>query len=154
MSKKEKIDGVTYSRVHQWVREKLGDPKYCSINKKHNGQIDWASISGKAKKDLGDYIPLCRSCHLKYDNKIRKARQLLENNMKETESNKRKEYKKMTKNNKKSTIASELGKRGGMKTYAKHGASHFRKIVKKRWEIEKAKKKVKQPQNPQNDEQN
>jgi hypothetical protein len=60
---------VGYTGLHAWVRRKLGEPilcKHCSrdINE---SLIEWANISHEYKRDLTDWISLCRSCHRKFD---------------------------------------------------------------------------------------
>lgn len=63
-----KGDAVSYSGLHAWVRRELGTPQKCSncgtIEAK---QFEWANKSGKYKRDLGDWIRLCTSCHQKMD---------------------------------------------------------------------------------------
>lgn len=65
-----KGDDVSYTGLHIWVKKKLGKASCCKNQncKSKNPKIfDWASISHKAKRDINDYISLCRSCHKKYD---------------------------------------------------------------------------------------
>lgn len=64
-----KGDNVGYSSLHAWVRKKLGTPSKC----KHCGtttavKFEWANISGEYKRELTDWIRLCKACHNKYDN--------------------------------------------------------------------------------------
>jgi len=68
-----KGDKVGYRELHMWVLRHKGYPEQCShCNKarktdaKHCN-IEWANIDGLYKRDLKDYIALCRSCHLKFD---------------------------------------------------------------------------------------
>lgn len=60
-----KGDEVSYRQLHKWLRKEKGSPKICS----HCGKkaTDWANVDGEYCRKLGDYIPLCRSCHIKYD---------------------------------------------------------------------------------------
>ncbi len=62
-------DKVGYYALHSWVTRHLGKPQECVYcgKDKSEGTIDWASISRKAKRDLNDFISLCRSCHRNYD---------------------------------------------------------------------------------------
>lgn len=64
----------SYYVLHQWVNEKLGKPKKCeycgNISAK---RYDWANKSGKYLKRLNDWIRLCRSCHIKYDDVANKS---------------------------------------------------------------------------------
>lgn len=65
-----KDNKVSYGGLHMWVRKYLGKIKEC-VYCGSEGKIEWASISHKAKRDLNDYIPLCRICHGKYDAEYR-----------------------------------------------------------------------------------
>lgn len=72
---------LTYIGLHRRIRVEYGRPKKCEhcgkkgkireSDKRWN--IDWANKSGKYKTDnISDWMGLCRSCHVKYDNKNRK----------------------------------------------------------------------------------
>jgi len=59
---------VGLAALHQWVEKHKGKPRKCE----HCGntkakQYDWANVSKKYKRELEDFIRLCRSCHAKYD---------------------------------------------------------------------------------------
>lgn len=63
-----KGDNASYSAVHQWVALKLGKPNLCA----HCGateapRFEWANKSHEYKRDLGDWMRLCASCHRRYD---------------------------------------------------------------------------------------
>ena len=63
-----KGDNVKKSALHSWVQKHKGSPSECE----HCGttsakQYDWANVSGEYRRDLDDFIRLCRSCHAKYD---------------------------------------------------------------------------------------
>ena len=46
----------------------MGKATYCSKDQSHtSNRFEWASISREAKQDVNDYMPLCPSCHHKYD---------------------------------------------------------------------------------------
>jgi hypothetical protein len=60
-------NSVGYNALHCWVRKELGKSNFCSFNKEHAGRYEWASKSHNAKRDVNDFIPLCASCHKKYD---------------------------------------------------------------------------------------
>ena len=65
-----KGDNVGYSGLHLWIQSKLGKPNICTYCKKvklSNRQIDWANKSHNYKRDLDDWIRLCRKCHIAYD---------------------------------------------------------------------------------------
>lgn len=66
-----KDNNVGYSALHSWVKRKLGKPlicQYCRATSKER-KISWANIDHKYKRKLNDFIPLCYSCHRKYDYK-------------------------------------------------------------------------------------
>lgn len=63
-----KGDAVGNAALHDWVRRNLGKPKRCEHCKTIKAkQYDWANKSQKYKRDIKDWIRLCRSCHAKYD---------------------------------------------------------------------------------------
>jgi hypothetical protein len=67
-----KGDKVGKTALHQWVERKKGKPRICEhCNTTKAKQYDWANVSQKYKRDLNDFIRLCRSCHAKYDYKYR-----------------------------------------------------------------------------------
>lgn len=71
-----KGDKVGYMALHDWVRRTLGKPKYCEHCKTTEAKMfDWANISGKYKRNIKDWKRLCRSCHIKYDNKKKRFKQ-------------------------------------------------------------------------------
>ena len=65
-----KGNNISYSRLHGWVIQHLGQPTKCEHCGKDNltkGQIHWANKDHKYKRNLKDWIRLCVSCHRKYD---------------------------------------------------------------------------------------
>lgn len=55
--------------LHKWVAQHLGRPKKCEMcGSTTQGHYDWANKSHEYKRDLSDWIRLCRKCHRKYDN--------------------------------------------------------------------------------------
>lgn len=64
---KWKGNNVGYIALHDWVKRKLGRPCECVYCGEREKQLDWANIDHKYKRQLEDYISLCRSCHRKYD---------------------------------------------------------------------------------------
>ncbi len=63
---------VGYKRLHAWINMWKGKAEKCT-KCGSTKNVDWANISGKYKRELSDYKELCRSCHILYDNKKRKA---------------------------------------------------------------------------------
>lgn len=64
-----KGDFASYSALHYWLYRQVGKAKYCAKNKNHKStRYHWANISGQYKRDISDFMPLCPSCHFKYDN--------------------------------------------------------------------------------------
>lgn len=74
---KEKL---TYSGIHQWMKNNYGKALVCQNSecyypRKNRSGITilrpkiyhWANISGEYKKDIKDWIQLCPSCHRKWD---------------------------------------------------------------------------------------
>jgi len=59
-------NNVNYPGIHAWVRRHKGKPQVCE---KCGSVIhlEWANKDHSYKRNLDDYIPLCRSCHMKYD---------------------------------------------------------------------------------------
>jgi hypothetical protein len=61
-----KGDEVGYEGLHGWVRKQLGKPTKCiKCNSMKN--LEWANKSREYKRDVNDWLSLCRSCHAKYD---------------------------------------------------------------------------------------
>jgi hypothetical protein len=66
-----KGDKVGKSALHDWVKARLGTPmkcEQCGFESDNPCQINWANKSGEYKRDLSDWLRLCRKCHHKYDN--------------------------------------------------------------------------------------
>lgn len=61
--------GYGYSAVHNWIRKKLPYPKRCSLCNRVK-KLEWANKSGEYKRDIEDWIALCRKCHVNYDRSI------------------------------------------------------------------------------------
>ena len=57
-----------YTKIHQWVRRRLGSPMICSkCGTKESKIYHWANLSGLYKKDSTDWIRLCPKCHRHMD---------------------------------------------------------------------------------------
>ena len=55
-----------YCAIHEYVRRRLSKPtmcEHCGLEK----ALDMANKSGKYKRDLSDWMWLCRRCHMNYD---------------------------------------------------------------------------------------
>ena len=64
---------ASYSALHYWIYRRLGKAIFCSFDNTHTStRYHWANISGQYKRDIKDFMPLCPSCHFKYDNVGRK----------------------------------------------------------------------------------
>lgn len=67
-----KGDKVSKGALHDWVKLNLGKPKKCQHCRTTKAKkFEWANKSQKYKRDLGDWLRLCTTCHLKYDRKTR-----------------------------------------------------------------------------------
>ncbi|MCK5022772.1 MAG: hypothetical protein KAS04_01230 [Candidatus Aenigmarchaeota archaeon] len=63
-------DSISYIALHRWVERHRGKPQKCEhCGTTEKGWYDWANISGEYKRDLNDFIRLCRKCHRAYDKK-------------------------------------------------------------------------------------
>lgn len=62
-------DDVKYNPLHQWIKNHKPKPDVCD-ECKIKTPYDLANISGKYKRDINDFEWLCRSCHMKKDNRI------------------------------------------------------------------------------------
>lgn len=64
-----KGDAVGIDALHSWVKRHKPDPKFCEHCGTNNLKLEWANKSQEYKRALSDWLRLCRSCHLRYDNK-------------------------------------------------------------------------------------
>jgi recombinational DNA repair protein RecR len=55
-----------YDAIHKWVRTHKPKPELCE-KCFLLPPMDVANISGEYKRDINDYLYLCRSCHKKMD---------------------------------------------------------------------------------------
>lgn len=63
-----KGESVSYRGLHAWVVRNLGQPRKCEFCGTTESKLfDWANKSHEYKRDLGDWIRLCRKCHISYD---------------------------------------------------------------------------------------
>lgn len=69
-----KGDSVGYFALHSWVIRRLGSPQECSkCHTTTSKKFEWANISREYKRDLTDWKRLCKECHLKYDEVLKKG---------------------------------------------------------------------------------
>ena len=76
-----KGDKICYSGLHHWIENFLGKPSKCEHcgktgkyfyrkNGRKQWTIEWANKDHKYKRNLNDWLGLCRYCHGKYDQKL------------------------------------------------------------------------------------
>ena len=67
---------VGYRGVHSWIKKNSGKAEKCENREKKflpfccsekSNNFDWANRSRKYKRDIRDWVQLCRSCHFKAD---------------------------------------------------------------------------------------
>lgn len=59
-------ENLSYSGLHSWIKRQLGNASQCKICESTK-TVDWANKSREYKKDITDWIPLCRKHHIAYD---------------------------------------------------------------------------------------
>lgn len=63
-----KGDSVGYASLHRWVYRHRGAPQRCEVcQTTEKRRYHWANKSKGYRRDLGDWIRLCVSCHKKRD---------------------------------------------------------------------------------------
>jgi len=65
-------DDVSYDALHDWVARWRGRSEFCE----HCGsreRVEWANRSREYRRDLDDWLGLCRKCHRAYDRGFRGA---------------------------------------------------------------------------------
>lgn len=64
-----------YNLIHQWVRRHKRKPKICCICNERR-KLELANISGEYKRDIKDFLYVCKKCHILFDktNKIHTPR--------------------------------------------------------------------------------
>ena len=60
---------VKYAALHEWIRKRLINQKYCAFCKAENKKLDAANKNGKYNRNIKNWIKLCRSCHVLFDKK-------------------------------------------------------------------------------------
>lgn len=65
-----KGDAAGRQALHRRLYALYGKPKTCGACGTTSAKaFDYANLTGRYE-DMDDYMPMCRSCHAKYDNKI------------------------------------------------------------------------------------
>lgn len=60
---------VGYGALHGWVKRRLIKPKNCATCNKEIS-LDLANISQKYKREVADWVWLCRRCHMQQDGRF------------------------------------------------------------------------------------
>jgi hypothetical protein len=64
------IDGkkvsTGYQAIHTWIKTKYGVAKECGICGSSKN-VDWANKDHKYKRDISEWLQLCRRHHMEYD---------------------------------------------------------------------------------------
>jgi len=60
---------IGYVALHEWVTRELGRPTKCTnlFCEDKSKTFEWANKSHTYKKELEDWLSLCRKCHRNYD---------------------------------------------------------------------------------------
>lgn len=70
-------DKVKYKSLHIWIERQLGlaKNKMCLSchGKSGSKAMNWSNIDHKYTRDLSKWVPLCKKCHSKYDQKMFKS---------------------------------------------------------------------------------
>jgi NAD-dependent SIR2 family protein deacetylase len=56
--------------LHHWIENEKGKAKNYKCVDCNNKARDWSNIDHKYKNVLGDYMPRCRKCHIRWDIKF------------------------------------------------------------------------------------
>lgn len=66
-------DKVKYRALHAWIEKRLGkaSEKKCTLFETNycTKKIDWSNVSGKYKRELSDWQPLCHRHNCRYNNR-------------------------------------------------------------------------------------
>lgn len=63
-----KGNGVSYKSLHSWISRYKKRVIFCEKCKSAGVKLELANISKSYRRNLDDYLWLCRSCHRKFDN--------------------------------------------------------------------------------------
>ena len=57
-----------YKRLHVRLNKKYGKAPFCIFNQDHKSKhYEWANVTQFVTDDIEDYLPMCISCHRKFD---------------------------------------------------------------------------------------
>lgn len=73
-----KEDKVGYVPIHLFIKKRKQKPEYCIICNEFKEKLECCSIDHTYTRDPNDYIYLCHSCHIVFDN-IRRKNKLTKN---------------------------------------------------------------------------
>lgn len=63
-----------YRILHYWVEKQLGRPSECeNCGDTEARRYEWSNISGKYRREPGDWVRLCVTCHRIIDNQYMKT---------------------------------------------------------------------------------
>ena len=65
-----KGDKVGYSGVHKWIVRHYGRAEFCVWGDHPATRYNWANVSHEYTRERDDWLPMCPSCHWKYDSII------------------------------------------------------------------------------------
>lgn len=69
-----KGDKISYSGIHTYIKRKFGIPQFCEhCGSTTEKRYEWANISKKYLRDRADWLRLCKSCHIMYDDVLKKG---------------------------------------------------------------------------------
>lgn len=72
-----------YSSVHVWLSRTYGPANHCEkCGSSESGRYDWAHIHGTPmSQNRNNFMPLCRKCHIEYDDMPEKISNTLKGNI-------------------------------------------------------------------------
>ncbi len=63
-----KGESASYQALHHWIEKQCGKPQKCSqCGSAEETVFDWANIGHTYKRNIHDWVRLCRRCHRKLD---------------------------------------------------------------------------------------
>lgn len=61
------INSTEYRVIHKFILYRYGRAPLCIWDDSHTGRFEWANVTGVYTKELDNYLPMCVSCHRKFD---------------------------------------------------------------------------------------